>query len=78
MLFQLVPGGFSYLINQNNYNSNQKKISGFRNMQEKLEKKKTEEMQFSSCDIFFWLNPNLEGMQLEQLDQILVLRISKA
>ena len=47
-------------------------------MQEKLEKKKTEEMQFSSCDIFFWLNPNLEALQLEQIDQILVLRISKA
>ena len=37
MLFKLVPGGFSYLINQNNYNSNWKKILGFRNMQEKLE-----------------------------------------
>ena len=37
MLFQLVPGGFSYLMNQNNYNSNWKKILGFRNMQEKLE-----------------------------------------
>ena len=47
-------------------------------MQGKVEKKETEEMQFSSSDIFFWLNPNLEGMQLEQLDQILVLRISKA
>ena len=32
------PGGFSYLINQNNQNSNWKKM-GFRNMQEKLEKR---------------------------------------
>ena len=31
MLFWLVPGGFSYLINY-------KKILGFRKMQEKLEK----------------------------------------
>ena len=37
MLFQLVPGDFSYRINQNNYNSNWKKVLGFRNMQEKLE-----------------------------------------
>ena len=37
MLFKLVAGGFSYLINQNNQNSNQKKSLGFRNMQEKLE-----------------------------------------
>jgi hypothetical protein len=33
----LVPGGFSYHLNQKNYNSNWKKILGFRNMQEKLE-----------------------------------------
>ena len=39
MLFQLVPEGFSHRINWNNYNSNWKKILGFRNMQEKLEKK---------------------------------------
>jgi hypothetical protein len=39
MLFQLVPGGFSYVINWNNYNSNWKKILGLRNMQEKLEKR---------------------------------------
>ena len=38
-IYQLVPGGFSYLINQNNYNSNWKKWLGFRHMQEKLEKK---------------------------------------
>ena len=37
MLFELVPGGFSYLINYNNYNLNWKKLLGFRNMQEKLE-----------------------------------------
>ena len=37
-LFELVHGGFSYLINLNNYNSNWKKLLGFRNMQEKLEK----------------------------------------
>ena len=37
MLFELAPGGFSYLINQINYSSNWKKIFGFRNMQEKLE-----------------------------------------
>ena len=38
-VFLLVPGSFSYLINQNNYNSNwKKKILAFRNMQEKLEK----------------------------------------
>ena len=30
-------GAFSYLINQNNQNSNWKKILGIRNMQEKLE-----------------------------------------
>ena len=39
MLFELVPGGFSDVINQNNQNSNWKKLLGFRNMQEKLEKK---------------------------------------
>ena len=38
MLFQLVLGGFSGLINQNNQNSNWKKILVFRNLQEKLEK----------------------------------------
>ena len=38
MLFQLVPGGFSYQINQNNSNSNWKKILGFRKKGEKLEK----------------------------------------
>ena len=38
MFFSLVPGGFLDLINQNNYNSNWKKILGFRNLQEKLEK----------------------------------------
>ena len=38
MLFQLVPGGFSYLIiNQNNKNSNWTKLLGFRNMQERVE-----------------------------------------
>ena len=37
MLFELVAGGFSYLINYNNYNSNCKKLLGFRNMKEKLE-----------------------------------------
>ena len=39
LLFKVVPGGFSYLINQNNFNSNWKKSLRFRNMQEKLEKK---------------------------------------
>ena len=38
MRLERVPGGFSYLTNQNNYNSNWKKILGLRNMQEKLEK----------------------------------------
>jgi hypothetical protein len=38
VLFQLVPGGFSDLINQKNYNSIWKKLLGFRNIQEKLEK----------------------------------------
>ena len=33
MLFQLVPGGFSYLINQNHQNSNWKKLLRFRYMQ---------------------------------------------
>ena len=37
MLFKLISEGFSDLINQNNYNSNWKKLLGFRNMQEKLE-----------------------------------------
>ena len=37
MLSYLVPGGFSDLINWNNYNSNWNKLLGFRNMQEKLE-----------------------------------------
>ena len=36
--FLLVPGGFLDVINQNNYNSNWKKILGCRNLQEKLEK----------------------------------------
>jgi len=36
--FYLVPGGFPDIINQNNSNSNWKKLLGFRNMQEKLEK----------------------------------------
>ena len=39
MFFKIVPGGFSDLKNQNSYNSNRKKIFGFRNLQEKLEKK---------------------------------------
>ena len=34
--FKLFPGGFSLMINWSNYNSNWKKILGFRNMQEKL------------------------------------------
>ena len=38
MLFQLVPGGLSDPKKQNNYSSNWKKILGFRNLQEKLEK----------------------------------------
>ena len=38
MRFLLFLGGFSYLINQNNYNSNCKKMLRFRNLQEKLEK----------------------------------------
>ena len=37
MPFKLVPGGFSYLINLTNENSNWKKILGFRNIQEKIE-----------------------------------------
>ena len=37
MLVWLVPGGFWYIRNQNNYNSNWKKLFGFRNMQENLE-----------------------------------------
>ena len=37
MLFKLVPGDFSDLKKQNNYNSNWKKLLGFRNLQEKLE-----------------------------------------
>ena len=37
MPFQLVPGGFSDLINQNNYNSDWNKIFGFINLHEKLE-----------------------------------------
>ena len=39
MIFQLVRGGFSDRINQDKYNSNWKKLLGFRNMQEKLEKR---------------------------------------
>ena len=35
------PGGFSDLINQNNQNSNWKKLLGFRNMQVKLKNKFT-------------------------------------
>ena len=35
MLFQLVPGGFSYLINWLEFKL--EKILGFRNMREKLE-----------------------------------------
>ena len=37
MLFWLVPGGFLDLKYYNNYNSNWKKLLGFRNLQEKLE-----------------------------------------
>ena len=37
MLLQLVPGGFSDLKKYNNYNSNWKKLLGFRNLKEKLE-----------------------------------------
>ena len=37
MLFQLGPGSFLDLINQNNYHSNWKKSLGFRNLQEKSE-----------------------------------------
>ena len=32
----LVPGGFSALKKLNNYNSNWKKLLGFRNLQEKI------------------------------------------
>ena len=38
MLLKLVPGGYSDLIIQNNQNSNWKKLLGFRNIHEKLEK----------------------------------------
>ena len=41
MLLKLVPEGLSDLINQNNYNSNWKKILGSRNIQEKLENSMT-------------------------------------
>ena len=41
MLFQLVPGGLSDQKNWNNYDSNWKKLLGFRNVQEKLEKEET-------------------------------------
>ena len=34
----VVPGGFLDLENWNNYNSNWKKLSGLKNLQEKLEK----------------------------------------
>ena len=34
---KLIPAGFSGLIHYKNYNSNWKKILGFRDMQEKLE-----------------------------------------
>ena len=37
MLFKLGPEGFSNLMNWKNYNSDWKKLLGFRNMQEKLE-----------------------------------------
>ena len=37
MVLELVPGGFSDLMNQKNQNSNWKKVLGFRNLQEKLE-----------------------------------------
>ena len=38
LFFSFVLGSFSYLVNKNNSNSNWKKLLGFRNMQEKLEK----------------------------------------
>ena len=38
MFFQHVPGGFSDLMNWNNYISNWKKYLGFRNLRDKLEK----------------------------------------
>ena len=34
----IVPEGFSYLINENNYNSNWKKLLGFRIMEGKNKK----------------------------------------
>ena len=37
MLFLIVPGGFLDQKYQKNYNSNWKKLLGFRNLQEKLE-----------------------------------------
>ena len=33
MLLKLVPGGFSYLLNYNNYDSDGKLLLGLRNMQ---------------------------------------------
>ena len=39
MIYDIFPGGFSDLINQNNWKSNWKKLLAFRNMQEKLENK---------------------------------------
>ena len=38
MLFKLFSGGFSDIMNWDNWNSNWKKLLRFRNMQEKLEK----------------------------------------
>ena len=38
ILFKLIPGGFSDLMNWNKYNSDWKKLLGFSNMQKKFEK----------------------------------------
>ena len=61
MLFQLVPGGFSYLVNQNNCNSNQKKLLGFRNMQEMLEN------MFLQKNTKIRVNPQIFTVQLKVL-----------
>ena len=65
MLFYLfLPGGFSYLINQKNYNSNWKKILGFRKMQEKLEK-----MFFGGQNLFFMFLDDFLNLSVQTFDE---------
>ena len=65
MVFLIVPGGFSYLINNKSYNSNWKNLLGFRNMQEKFDlflqkqKNKMADSIVANCQFSIFFNTNL-------------------